>query len=42
LARLRLPAQRAVGGGKGLYLVRMTKSGSRLLFDRAVRGGLID
>jgi len=29
-------------GMKGLFLVQMRKSGSRWLFDRAVRGGLID
>ena len=29
-------------GQKGLYLVQMTKSGSKWLFDRAVRGGFID
>jgi hypothetical protein len=29
-------------GMKGLFLVGMKKSGSRWLFDRAVRGGLID
>ena len=29
-------------GMKGLFLVQMTKSGSRWLFERAVRGGLID
>ena len=29
-------------GMKGLFLVQMTKSGSRWLFYRAVRGGLID
>jgi hypothetical protein len=29
-------------GMKGLFLVRMTKSGPKWLFDRAIRGGLLD